>query len=685
MPFVSVPGGMKWRTYNFPKFTGGLADAPKTDTECLQFDNFEVLQDGFARCRRGYVRIPIVGSIGTSIITGLRYDGQGHLIVARASTEGSSFICLDTSSIPFPQYQFFDSGYSPTNDYPVFFEFINTATTSYVFFAGPETTALRSWDYSADTATVVNTFPGVIKHLCWHNGYMYAVVNNTLWFSNPSDPFTWPTASNIPVAVNHGVPLALMSLGDRLLIFCSNGIQYLVGDPSSAFFIGLLAPDIPFNSALQMGAEGGNVAFFSYDNIVQYAGGLSVLSANITSLPLYLLQNTIGPPGMAVSPEYVAVRATTSTGATVLYMYERLRHGTWGRWLYDPRAPLSGAQTRLNLIAYAPIGSSAGFILPGQDGNLYYQPLNSHTSFGADPLWPRVTNVDYPDIPIRSAVATRYTGIIEDRICQKQLRAFSIYGSGTNVSVTFNFSDAGGNVTSCAFPPLNLPTSQSFSLSPTGPRPPMSSFQEAQMTISGENMTIRDVAWFWRPVRYAMKTYAAPAIVEDTDVPPTGTVLVYGGVNAPAGYLLCDGSAVSRSTYSGLFQVIQTAYGTGDGTSTFNVPDCCGRALVGAGIGVGLTARRPGDSFGEETHLLSASESGTTAHTHPGSTTGDGHAFTEEGDATGGTEHTVIASAIATSGKVGNHINANAAVDASASAAHNNLQPSLVFNCIIKT
>ena len=53
---------------------------------------------------------------------------------------------------------------------------------------------------------------------------------------------------------------------------------------------------------------------------------------------------------------------------------------------------------------------------------------------------------------------------------------------------------------------------------------------------------------------------------------PTGSIIPYAGSTAPAGYLLCDGSAISRSTYSALFAIIGTTYGEGDGNSTFNLP-----------------------------------------------------------------------------------------------------------------
>lgn len=57
-----------------------------------------------------------------------------------------------------------------------------------------------------------------------------------------------------------------------------------------------------------------------------------------------------------------------------------------------------------------------------------------------------------------------------------------------------------------------------------------------------------------------------------SSIVPTGTILPYGGVSAPSSFLLCDGSTVSRTTYSALFTVIGTTYGSGDGSTTFNLP-----------------------------------------------------------------------------------------------------------------
>lgn len=73
---------------------------------------------------------------------------------------------------------------------------------------------------------------------------------------------------------------------------------------------------------------------------------------------------------------------------------------------------------------------------------------------------------------------------------------------------------------------------------------------------------------------------------------PAGTILPYGAATAPDGYFVCDGSAVSRTTYSDLFAVIGTSFGAGDGSTTFNLPNFEGRFLRGWSNGSGLDPDR---------------------------------------------------------------------------------------------
>ena len=67
------------------------------------------------------------------------------------------------------------------------------------------------------------------------------------------------------------------------------------------------------------------------------------------------------------------------------------------------------------------------------------------------------------------------------------------------------------------------------------------------------------------------------------DPAPTGAIILYGEDTLPEGWLLCNGAAVSRSTYAGLFAKIGTKYGTGDGSTTFNLPDFRDRYPIGSG------------------------------------------------------------------------------------------------------
>lgn len=196
---------------------------------------------------------------------------------------------------------------------------------------------------------------------------------------------------------------------------------------------------------------------------------------------------------------------------------------------------------------------------------------------------------------------------------------------------------------------------------------------------------------------------------------PAGVINMWATATAPTSWLLCDGSAVSRTTYPILFSVIGTTYGSGNGTTTFNVPDLKGKVAVGkAASGTFLNLGALG---GAETVTLSATESGVASHTHVNTLTNGAHShpntLTDPGHFHSWTEsiafyQVVLSSSLLTVTSTGYYpttintdtkttgitinnasatvsINNAAATATSAASAHNNLQPYIVLNYIIKT
>lgn len=96
---------------------------------------------------------------------------------------------------------------------------------------------------------------------------------------------------------------------------------------------------------------------------------------------------------------------------------------------------------------------------------------------------------------------------------------------------------------------------------------------------------------------------------------PPGTVIMYTGSTAPDGWLLADGSQVSRTTYAALFAVIGTTFGAGNVSTTFNLPDFRRRVAVGAGgTATAALGNAVGSAGGTESTMLTTAQ--IPAHSH---------------------------------------------------------------------
>ena len=140
-------------------------------------------------------------------------------------------------------------------------------------------------------------------------------------------------------------------------------------------------------------------------------------------------------------------------------------------------------------------------------------------------------------------------------------------------------------------------------------------------TANGDNaLVVCTSAGNYRVLVYQVAS-VAPSIIP-------GTIIMWGGSAAPSNFLECDGSAISRATYSSLFSAIGTTWGAGDGSSTFNLPDMRGQFVRGWDHGRGVDSGRAlgssqADAFGSHNHAVT-----DPGHGHSATVTDPGHTHT---------------------------------------------------------
>lgn len=160
---------------------------------------------------------------------------------------------------------------------------------------------------------------------------------------------------------------------------------------------------------------------------------------------------------------------------------------------------------------------------------------------------------------------------------------------------------------------------------------------DVEVVLDGMSMGKTSIAAVPYAVEADTASNFAPGSAIASLVPP-GTISAYAGVvggavNPPPGWLLCDGSAVSRTQYAGLFAAIGTGWGSGDGATTFNLPDLRGRFARGVDMGAGRdpnasgrTAVQPGGNVGDNVGTLQID--GLASHNHPVNDPGHDHDLT---------------------------------------------------------
>ena len=514
MAVVPIPD-TSWRGNRFPRLTGGWHTNPTQDTDCAVYENVEMLRDQYVRCRKGSSRVNRT-SLGTGQVIGLGNQtlptstgSTNYLIVAK---EGTTFYWSDPTTAQMragtADFSSFTVPEIKDTDSEDRVQFIGAGSDGTgpdrIFMAHPKWAHIVAWAGSGEAvATYVSASPQC-RYVAALNNRIYAsdLDGSTIWFSDTGDAYTWPSESNIVVSSNYGDIRGLVTVENRLFIFCARGILYMEGDPEDNFFVGVAHPDIGLDG--RAGQYGNTVMFRNRGNFYQFSGtgGVTLASDAIRGALRDSRYSVVTGPFHMFA--YRSAQSLTDPEQYArIYVYDRVRFGQWIQWVYPPSTSLGGAVT-----AHSRMTSRGnGVVVNGGDGNVYYQEI-----WDGDDSTPGVRKPqDHPGVPVRARVHTRRSDLA-DALAHKQWRRLSVYGSGERVRIALLLSDNRGTDTEVvmAAPAEEVslpaqfttpPNDGSATAAPTG-------FHYVQVRVEGDYLMLQDMTLDYRPLRYTLQDFA---------------------------------------------------------------------------------------------------------------------------------------------------------------------------------
>jgi len=362
-----------------------------------------------------------------------------------------------------------------------------------------------SWTPSASAAVAVANSPANVFCLCVYQGCLVAAIDgtNSIRYSDPLAPTDWPADSQLDIDTKWGHITNLISLDDKILIFCDKGILYLSGDLLDDPHVGILHPEIGAQRR-SVAQYGSTVVFLFGQNLYAIDGSVNLLSDSIRdNLPAEV--NT----QLAVNDDYVFVCPPLHNGSGAeLYVFEKLRLGFWSRQTYSTHTGVGGENSGY---PYAPASVKYisnpwdCFAIAGLNGNLYIQPLfDKEGAVGATD----VSAAGNTSVPIVSKVETRFLDF-GDRILTKKFRRGIIYGTGYDVVVKLTLLDTSKNSTEI-IPELSsttLPCQFTLPVSDGTEASPPTEFQEMSIYVEGKDLFLQQITLDFKSVRYNLLNF----------------------------------------------------------------------------------------------------------------------------------------------------------------------------------
>lgn len=520
---VTPQGGFSYRQFRWPKFTGGLTFTQAQASDCVAFNNIDMQRDQYVRTRKGIKRLNAAGALGSAKIMGLSILSVGDtparqqralLIAAKNST---TFYYTDIKTVSRGSVATFSSFTVPAAPTGVQYVYMdattNTSGASLLVMAHANWAGgIVVWDGFSAAASYATGSP-VSTTLCAHtDGRIYSVPVSdqmSLRFSETDNPNSWPVANAIGITSQYGPIQRIVSLTDRILIFCRNGLLSLQGDPVTQPYISIVHPSIGCSFPASLSVFGNTLVFVHEGLVYQYSGGASLLSDAIRGLPL---DPSTGVAG-SLSPFHYMIHAPTvasPTNTARCFMYERVRYGQWSYWAYGSATAIASAVSDMASVLWCGYDLN-GFILDGKDGNLYnqeiYYQIDQAAVSGAIPGDVLTVGKDADNVNVSSVLLTRMEGLGDDLLV-KSWRRVQVLGTGTNVSCKLQLYDSAQNVqvvtmaTGATMPlDLSVPAADGSSTAPP------TEFTQIQVLLSGEDLLVKDLIIEWRPSRYSLLNY----------------------------------------------------------------------------------------------------------------------------------------------------------------------------------
>ena len=483
---------------------GGYAFPSREDSEAETLINFDFLRDGRLATRLGCTKLN-TNSMGSTIMVGI---GYAYLPTER-------IIVAKYGNTMYHKAQPYDGAWaaitSPQNtgDNDVRMEnAVDTTSTPLVLFASNGYTGILEWDGVAAGPTLIAGSP-VGRFIRSVDGVVYVAGNITypfrIYFSDESDPETWPTDNFFDIESRHGKITGLERQAGFMVIFTEKSILQLQGNPPLNFRVRVLHEGMGCTAANSISTFGSVTAFVSNGGVFFYlSGGVSSFGEQIVGAGFHSPNVGSGADNYGVLTPYTYFYNTTqcSSGSAAapsasgarMYVYDRLRFRSWVIWEY----PVTTAYGSLSPSRVPALSNEDGLIVGGGDGNIYLQKIR--TPENASGQAPISFTQDSTAIDVVSTYESRDL-VMGDFMLQKGISKVIVSEFGSSMTVKLKLRNYAYTLTPYTLVNGAGSLPAEYNLPATADR--FGQWAACRLYVSGKSIIYRGADIFWRPIRYS--------------------------------------------------------------------------------------------------------------------------------------------------------------------------------------